>query len=48
MQTGLFHTRLHVTTALLGAPVLTLDLLVNTPQKKSAAWPASSRAPIRR
>ncbi|AZE48077.1 hypothetical protein C4K04_2404 [Pseudomonas chlororaphis] len=34
MQTGPFHTRLHVTTALLGAPVLTLDLLVNTPQKK--------------
>ncbi|AJO77815.1 DUF1842 domain-containing protein [Pseudomonas chlororaphis] len=34
MQTGLFHTRLHVTTALLGAPVLTLDLLVNTVQKK--------------
>ncbi|CAI8892724.1 MULTISPECIES: DUF1842 domain-containing protein [Pseudomonas] len=31
---GLFHTRLNVRTGLLGAPVLTLDLLVNTVQKK--------------
>lgn len=28
--TGLFHTRLNVRTPLLGAPALTLDLLVNT------------------
>ncbi|QBF27287.1 DUF1842 domain-containing protein [Pseudomonas tructae] len=31
---GLFHTRLNVRTGLLGAPVLTLDLLVNTVQKR--------------
>lgn len=31
---GLFHTRINVTTGLLGAPVLTLDLLVNTPAKR--------------
>jgi len=34
MPIGLFHTRLTVSTALLGAPVLTLDLLVNTVKKK--------------
>lgn len=34
MNVGLFHTRILVATPLLGAPVLTLDLLVNTPQKK--------------
>ncbi|UGA38035.1 DUF1842 domain-containing protein [Chromobacterium haemolyticum] len=32
--TGLFHTRYIVSAPVLGAPVLTLDLLVNTPQKK--------------
>lgn len=48
MQTGLFHTRIQATTGLLGAPVLILDLLVNTVQKKSAAWPECSRAPTRR
>ncbi|ROL86217.1 DUF1842 domain-containing protein [Pseudomonas chlororaphis] len=34
MQTGLFHTRIQATTGLLGAPILILDLLVNTVQKK--------------
>lgn len=32
--TGLFHTRLNVSTGLLGAPVLTLDLVVDTPRKR--------------
>ncbi|MGR2678806.1 DUF1842 domain-containing protein [Chromobacterium haemolyticum] len=32
--TGLFHTRYIVSAPVLGAPVLTLDLLVNTLQKK--------------
>ncbi|MFJ2363368.1 DUF1842 domain-containing protein [Pseudomonas sp. NPDC087697] len=34
MSIGLFHTRLNVTNSLLGAPVLTLDLLVDTVNKK--------------
>ncbi|MCE1114504.1 MULTISPECIES: DUF1842 domain-containing protein [Pseudomonas] len=34
MAIGLFHTRLNVSNGLLGAPVLTLDLLVNTVHKK--------------
>ncbi|KAF0864130.1 DUF1842 domain-containing protein [Pseudomonas sp. LD120] len=34
MTIGLFHTRLIVANPVIGAPVLTLDLLVNTPQKK--------------
>ncbi|WP_347905370.1 DUF1842 domain-containing protein [Pseudomonas purpurea] len=34
MSIGLFHTRLSVTNSLLGAPVLTLDLLVDTVNKK--------------
>ncbi|MGE8414923.1 MAG: DUF1842 domain-containing protein [Pseudomonas sp.] len=33
MTIGLFHTRLIVANPVIGAPVLTLDLLVNTPQK---------------
>ncbi|RON47802.1 DUF1842 domain-containing protein [Pseudomonas frederiksbergensis] len=34
MSIGLFHTRLTVSNHLLGAPVLTLDLLVDTVKKK--------------
>ncbi|WP_213939314.1 DUF1842 domain-containing protein [Pseudomonas sp. dw_612] len=34
MSIGLFHTRLNVSNHLLGAPVLTLDLLVDTVKKK--------------
>jgi hypothetical protein len=34
MSIGLFHTRLNVSSSLLGAPVLTLDLLVDTVNKK--------------
>jgi hypothetical protein len=34
MSIGLFHTRLNVNNHLLGAPVLTLDLLVDTVNKK--------------
>ncbi|UQS17694.1 DUF1842 domain-containing protein [Pseudomonas sp. HS6] len=34
MSIGLFHTRLIASNSLLGAPVLTLDLLVNTVSKK--------------
>lgn len=34
MSIGLFHTRLNVSNQLLGAPVLTLDLLVDTVKKK--------------
>jgi hypothetical protein len=34
MSIGLFHTRLIVSNHLLGAPVLTLDLLVDTVKKK--------------
>ncbi|WOE81762.1 DUF1842 domain-containing protein [Pseudomonas protegens] len=34
MTIGLFHTRLIVANPVIGGPVLTLDLLVNTPQKK--------------
>lgn len=34
MAIGLFHSRLNVSNGLLGAPVLTLDLLVNTVHKK--------------
>jgi len=33
MTTGLFHTRLIITNPVVGAPILTLDLLVNTVQK---------------
>jgi hypothetical protein len=47
MSIGLFHTRLNVSNSLLGAPVLTLDLLVDTVNKKvsgiaslfQATWP---------
>ena len=45
--TGLFHVRYIVSQPVLGAPVLTLDLLVDTPQKRSAATPASPRASAR-
>jgi hypothetical protein len=34
MSIGLFHTRLIASNGLLGAPVLTLDLVVNTAKKK--------------
>ncbi|MGC5700433.1 DUF1842 domain-containing protein [Pseudomonas sp. NFXW11] len=34
MTIGLFHTRLIVANPVIGGPVLTLDLLVNTPQKR--------------
>ncbi|ROM94449.1 DUF1842 domain-containing protein [Pseudomonas brassicacearum] len=34
MSIGLFHTRLNVSSSLLGAPVLTLELLVDTVNKK--------------
>ncbi|MFS2097139.1 DUF1842 domain-containing protein [Pseudomonas sp. Pseusp11] len=34
MSIGLFHTRLNVSNHLLGSPVLTLDLLVDTVKKK--------------
>ncbi|MDP9525596.1 DUF1842 domain-containing protein [Pseudomonas protegens] len=34
MTIGLFHTRIIVANPVIGAPVLTLDLLVNTPQKR--------------
>ncbi|MGE8097117.1 DUF1842 domain-containing protein [Pseudomonas fluorescens] len=34
MSIGLFHTRLNVSSSLIGAPVLTLDLLVDTVNKK--------------
>jgi hypothetical protein len=34
MSIGLFHTRLNVSNHLLGAPVLSLDLLVDTVKKK--------------
>ncbi|QIH08985.1 MULTISPECIES: DUF1842 domain-containing protein [unclassified Pseudomonas] len=33
MTTGLFHTRLIITNPVIGAPILTLDLLVNTVRK---------------
>lgn len=47
MSIGLFHTRLSISNALLGAPVLTLDLLVDTAHKRvsgiasvfQATWP---------
>ncbi|MDI2590816.1 DUF1842 domain-containing protein [Pseudomonas sp. N3-W] len=47
MSIGLFHTRLNISNGLLGAPVLTLDLLVNTVTKQVsgiasvfvATWP---------
>ncbi|MEJ6815738.1 MULTISPECIES: DUF1842 domain-containing protein [Pseudomonas] len=47
MSIGLFHTRLNVSNSMLGAPVLTLDLLVDTVHKKvsgiasvfQATWP---------
>ncbi|MDX9674183.1 MULTISPECIES: DUF1842 domain-containing protein [unclassified Pseudomonas] len=47
MSIGLFHTRLSISNALPGAPVLTLDLLVDTAHKRvsgiasvfQATWP---------
>ena len=47
MSIGLFHTRLYISNSLLGAPVLTLDLLVDTAHERvsgiasvfQATWP---------
>ncbi|CAI8888151.1 MULTISPECIES: DUF1842 domain-containing protein [Pseudomonas] len=55
MSIGLFHTRLSISNALLGAPVLTLDLLVDTAHKRvsgiasvfQATWPTVNyREPV--
>jgi len=44
MAIGLFHTRLNVRTGGLGAPLLTLDLLVNVVQKKVTGTARTSQA----
>ncbi|MDZ3991752.1 DUF1842 domain-containing protein [Pseudomonas sp. Teo4] len=44
MAIGLFHTRLNVSNGLLGAPTLTLDLLVNTVTKKVSGRAQASQA----
>ncbi len=44
MAIGLFHVRLNVSNGLLGAPTLTLDLLVNTVTKKVSGKARASQA----
>ncbi len=46
--TGLFPVQLRVATPNLGAPVLWLNLLVNTVEKTASGLPASRRPSIRR